>query len=174
MPDDQYRHAFTRWLTRLRDDIEVDFNPFHRDPAVGEWLYSLFRDNGEMTTAHLAPHVMARRTLLAESSVAAPIRDIRAAGHRAPDIVIDVMEPGLPYSLGKISVEGTHIFSVDAQGVLAEAVDGVQTYVAYPGWTVWPTCPAHRLGVHPSSTAGLAEWFCSAGHVLRPICRDLS
>ncbi|WP_217545209.1 hypothetical protein [Streptomyces sp. GbtcB6] len=172
MPD-HYDLAFARWLTRLRDDIDVDFDPFDRDPAIGEWLYSLFRDNGEMTTDHLAPHVTARRTFLAESSVAVLIRDIRAAGHPAPDIVIDVMDPDSQFRLGKVAVEGTHIQSVDAQGVLAEAADGVQTYVAYPGWTVWPTCPAHGLGVHPSNTAGVAEWVCSAGHVVRPICPDL-
>ncbi|MEU6402541.1 hypothetical protein [Streptomyces sp. NPDC046985] len=35
----------------------------------------------------------ARRTFLVESAVAALVRDIRAAGHPAPDIVIDVMTP---------------------------------------------------------------------------------
>ena len=172
MPE-QYHAAFTRWLARLHEDTDVDFNPFDRDPAVGEWLFSLFRDNGEMPTEHLAAHVMARRTRLAESAVAALARDILAAGHPLPDIVIDAIDPLPEHRLGKISVEGTHIQSVDAQGVLAEAADGVQTYMAYPGWTVWPTCPAHGLGVHPSTTSGEAEWVCSAGHVLRPICRDL-
>jgi hypothetical protein len=173
MPE-QYHAAFARWLTRLSEDIDVDFNPFDRDPAVGEWLASLFRDNGAMTTEYLAPHVMARRTRLAESAVAALERDILAAGHPLPDIVIDAMDPSPEFSLGVITVEGTHIQSVDAQGVLAEAADGIQTYLAYPGWTVWPTCLAHGLGVHPSITSGEAEWVCSAGHVLRPICRDLS
>ncbi|WP_330456066.1 hypothetical protein OIB37_03810 [Streptomyces sp. NBC_00820] len=172
MPD-QYHHAFTRWLTRLREDIDVDFNPFAPDPGVSGWLLSLFRDNGELTTGHLAPYVMARRTVLAESAVAALTRDIRAAGHPAPDIVIDVMEPDPQFSLGKVSVESTHIQSVDAQGVLAEAADGVQTYLACPGRTVWPTCPDHGLGVHPSAASGVAEWVCSAGHILRPICQDL-
>jgi hypothetical protein len=168
MPD-QYELAFTRWLARLRDDIDVDFDPFHRDPAVGEWLFSLFCAHGEMTTEHLAPHVMARRTLLARSAVAALVRDVRAAGHPPPDVVIDVMDPDTQFALGRISVEGTHIQSVDTEGVLAEAADGVQTYLATPGWTVWPTCPAHGLGVHPRITAGAAQWLCTAGHVIRPI-----
>jgi len=172
MPD-QYHLAFTCWLARLREDIDVDFDPFDRDPAVGEWLYSLFRANGEMTTDHLAPHVMAHRTRLAESAVAVLTRDVQAAGLTPPDIVIDVMDPDDQFALGKISVEGTHIQSVAAQGVLAEAADGVQTYLAYPGWTVWPTCPAHELGLHPSITAGVAEWVCSVGHAVRPISPDL-
>ncbi|MFE0510178.1 hypothetical protein [Streptomyces sp. NPDC058964] len=171
MPD-QYHLAFARWLVRLHDDVEVDFDPFARDPAVGEWLFSLFCANGETTTDHLAPHVMARRTLLAESAVASLMRDIRAAGHPPSSIVIDVMAPDSQFTLGKVSVEGTHIQSVDAQGVLAGAADGVQTRLADPGRTVWPTCSAHGLGVHPSVNSVRAEWVCSAGHVLRPIRRD--
>ncbi|TJZ94519.1 hypothetical protein [Actinacidiphila oryziradicis] len=77
----------------VSENIDVDFTPFDADPAVGEWLFSLFRDNGEMTTECLAPHVMARRTQLAESAVAALERDILAAGHPLPDIVIDAMDP---------------------------------------------------------------------------------
>ncbi|WP_405996061.1 hypothetical protein [Streptomyces sp. NBC_00986] len=151
----------------------MDVTPIDRDPAVGEWLVSLFRDHGEMTTVHLALHVMARGIFLAETAVAALTRDVRAAGHPSPDILVDVMDPDPRFALGKISVEGTHIQSADAQGVFAEAADGVQTYLAYLGWIVWPTHPTHGLGVRPSNTSGEAEWVCSGGHVPRPICRNL-
>jgi hypothetical protein len=126
-----------------------------------------------MTTEYLAPHVMERRTRLAEAAVAALQRDILAAGHPRPDIIIDAMDPEPCFEMGIITVEGSQIQSVDAQGALAEAADGVQTYMATPGWIVWPVCPDHGLGVHPCITSGEAEWLCSAGHVLRPICRDL-
>ena len=35
-------------------------------------------------------------------------------------------------------------------------------------WGAWPTCPAHRLGVHVRVRDGAAVWWCrtGGGHVV--------
>ncbi|MBP2702624.1 hypothetical protein JOL79_02265 [Microbispora sp. RL4-1S] len=49
----------------------------------------------------------------------------------------------------------------DAEVALAEVADAAQDVVMDVVWTVWPTCPDHRLGLHAALVEGAAVWRCA-------------
>lgn len=71
-----------------------------------------------------------------------------------------VMADGTGLSIGDGSPSAAGDDLPDAAFFLA---DEVQTEVAKRFGMVWPVCPEHRLGVHPTLGAGVAEWRCAGG-----------
>ncbi|WP_043634671.1 hypothetical protein [Nonomuraea candida] len=41
--------------------------------------------------------------------------------------------------------------------------DLAQEVIAEQDGKIWPTCPAHSLGLHPKHTRGAALWTCKGG-----------
>ncbi|WP_188197867.1 hypothetical protein [Nonomuraea sp. SYSU D8015] len=41
--------------------------------------------------------------------------------------------------------------------------DLAQEVIAEQDGKIWPTCPAHSLGLHPKHTGGAALWTCKGG-----------
>jgi hypothetical protein len=61
----------------------------------------------------------------------------------------------------------------DPVTALAAVADDAQDAVMHSIWGAWPTCPVHRLGVHPRVYDGAAVWWCrtDGGHAIAPVGR---
>jgi len=160
---------YQRWLRTLAESDDIDFDPHLPDQEFQAWLFDTFCGNGDLPATFLAPLVLARRLGLTYSAVATLQRDFQADGHPAADVIVAVYEPTDHHPMGRVSVEGQSIQALDQPGILAEAAEGFQCFVADPMRLVWPTCPTHGLGVHPHVVSDTAAWVCSAGHLLRTI-----
>lgn len=60
----------------------------------------------------------------------------------------------------------------DPRTALVAAADDLQNSVMHILWgTVWPVCPAHKLGAHAREHQGTAVWWCNGagGHVITAI-----
>jgi hypothetical protein len=97
----------------------------------------------------------------------------------------DLRACGLPDALRLYTWEGSRNAAVDAWAAnsnswgifpeagkdpvtaLATVADEAQDAVMHSIWGAWPTCPAHRLGVHARAHDGAAVWWCpvDGGHV---------
>jgi hypothetical protein len=97
----------------------------------------------------------------------------------------DLRATGLPDAVRLYTWEGSPNVAVDAwaanssgSGIhpaagsdpvnaLVAVADDAQDAVMHSVWGAWPTCPAHRYGVHPLEHGGAAVWWCSGdgGHV---------
>lgn len=96
-------------------------------------------------------------------------RDLRATGpERAADIQLVQPEwaqewgPALVTYDGKYQGSGIASWGGSEPELALEAVaDALQEQVMEFTWTVWPLCPVHRNGLHPSRDAGQrAVWHC--------------
>jgi hypothetical protein len=55
------------------------------------------------------------------------------------------------------------VVSVQHPEVTCEIADYLQGEIVEDLWTAWPTCPAHRSGLHAMASNGDAIWFCRTG-----------
>jgi len=93
----------------------------------------------------------------------------------------DLRASGLPDALRLYTWDGSRNVGVDAWlanstsggiypetgsdpvAALAAVADEAQDAVMHSIMGVWPTCPAHRLGLHARSRDGAAVWWCPGG-----------
>jgi hypothetical protein len=165
--------AFQEWLSRLAADPELDFEP--HDWAAGEWLREVYRDNGAMTTGWLHRLIFERRRWLAGEMLAALRPDAEAELGSLPELRVSILEEPSPvFPTGRVAVEDVAIRAVDPAGAAVEVADGVQTFVAQARQIIWPQCPVHGNGLHPSLHEGEPMWVCSRGpHPQRAISTGL-
>lgn len=142
------------WLEPGEDRTPDDFLGF---------LRRAYADNGALPAELLAPLVQERRTAEAGrflARLAGPVR--RETGFDLGDILLseppDEFQPTGTTQIGNITVLG-----VRTPDIACETAEGVQDYLMSRHRTVWPQCPAHRLGYHPVLTGTAPEWECSGG-----------
>jgi hypothetical protein len=94
-------------------------------------------------------------------------RDLRATGpKRTADIqLIRVTERERDTAYvkydGKAHVGISSWYGADPELALEAVADALQEQVMEYAWTVWPLCPAHHTGLHPSRDAKQrAVWHC--------------
>ncbi|MGI8334462.1 hypothetical protein ACRYCC_31310 [Actinomadura scrupuli] len=96
-------------------------------------------------------------------------RDLRATGpERTADIRLVRPEWAREWGMAYVSHDGrTHGSGIpsfegtDPEIALQAVADALQEVVMEFTWTVWPLCPVHHTGLHPSrDTSGRAVWHC--------------
>ncbi|MFI5933808.1 hypothetical protein [Actinoplanes sp. NPDC051494] len=152
-----------------------------RDPHLGadlddvgddvrEWLAAVFRDNGELDARRLDSLVFERRRDLARLTVRALAREAAPEVGALWALEVRTVEPGDDEPAGAVRVGVETILSLDRAGVIAEAAEGVQGYIARERQAIWPACPVHGRGLHPAVRSGAAVWICRDGdHTVAPI-----
>jgi hypothetical protein len=96
-------------------------------------------------------------------------------------VKVDLRASGLPDTVRLWTWEGSTNVGVDAWAAnstsggifpqegkdpvtaLAAVADDAQDAVMHSIWGAWPTCPAHRVGVHVRAHDGAAVWWCRSG-----------
>jgi len=115
-----------------------------------------------------------------ENAIRLVNQDTAASGLRHPcRLRVGPDEPGLN---GNAYVQTADGHTGSGQGVfpacgadpvsaLVAVADDAQDAVMHALWSVWPVCPAHRIGVHAREHGDVGVWWCAGGggHVVAAI-----
>ncbi|MFJ6699493.1 hypothetical protein ACIQM4_25950 [Streptomyces sp. NPDC091272] len=172
-PPGETVHAhFKNWVRLLDRSLGLDLEAELEKEEVRGFLRSAFESNGAMPPPYFVPLLMERRRALAQHTVdtlAATVR--RQTGRQIPVPVPVRVNAPTPYEpTGEVRVGDEPVHGVDAPAIVVEAAEGFQCLLADRDRLIWPLCPDHGSGLHPSRTGPAAVWFCpAADHAVGPV-----
>jgi hypothetical protein len=160
------------WTSEIDDhDEAVAASDDSVDAEWRAWFRRLFEVVGAIDPTQAWASFEAARLLDVEWAVGVVLEDVRRTSQRRPSVSIDTDE-GWVRIVVDGSWAGPSILALpgDCAKVLVEAAGYLQDEVMDQGFPVWPTCPTHDRGLHPTLHDGHAVWHCSdTNHVVAEI-----
>ncbi|WP_394436092.1 hypothetical protein [Streptomyces sp. SGAir0957] len=168
-PDPGPDPAFLVWARGLCEDLWLTLGEIDPSNDFLAFLWQVFTSNGEAPSDRVAPLIQQRRIELARHYMRYFVVRARQETGLAVEEAMsfsapDALEPTGLTQVGNLSIQGIH-----RADVARDTAEAVQDYVMARYRTVWPQCPAHRLGLHPVLTDGVPQWNCSSGDHSTPM-----
>lgn len=163
---------FRDWVRMLDRSLALELEAALEKDDVREFLRSAFESNGAMSAAYFVPLLTERRRALAQHAV----DSLAAAAHRQTGqqvtvpVPVRVDAPTAYEPAGRVRVGDEPVHGIDTPEIVVEAAEGFQCLLADRDRVVWPLCPDHGSGLHPSRSGSASVWFCpTADHAVGPV-----
>lgn len=153
--------TFDEWVATLGGDVSSE---------AKELLRQIFGDHGPVSPEHAQRLGREHQMALARVAVGLVGHDIAATtDQEAPPFEYREDEEGVWLAYWGQSAT-TPLSALTQPEMTVEVAAFMQDEVMADVHGVWPECPQHRTGLHPSRAAHQAVWLCRAdGHILATI-----
>ncbi|MEU1804285.1 hypothetical protein [Streptomyces sp. NPDC019937] len=167
--EQRYERDFITWLERIEKDLHISA----QDLKSASWVREVFTTHGELPSARFAHLAFEHRANLTADAVASVTTAARLDTGRDVSLAPYLVPPDEHLPGGSIGVAESDVHACDPVGILVEVADAVQTFVADTYGVVWPVCPDHRSGVHPTRHGSDAVWWCNTGRHMSEFVHSL-
>jgi hypothetical protein len=166
--------AFRRWLNAGDLAIDIDIECLMQNEEALEWYREIFRQYGPIPAARLRKLIEQTRESVLPSALAIFLQEIRRKRGEELSFIIEKAQRNRFDSRNGFYLIGRELYSLTIQDGVAEIGEIIQDELIDRDQEVWPVCPEHTVGLHPSVVDGRAVWWCMPGNHSLGIIGDAS